>query len=64
MMGSQKVPPEMAMNVTLNITILPAQEAFLVDATPPTPSPRRWIQVKARSLTLSKTPLNGRFGFQ
>ena len=32
MMPSQKVPPETAMNVTSNITIVPAQEAFLVDA--------------------------------
>jgi len=31
--------------LTLNINILPAQEAFLVDATLPTPSANRWIQV-------------------
>jgi hypothetical protein len=32
-MTTQKVPPEFEMNVTSDITRLPAQEAFLVDAT-------------------------------
>ena len=49
MMTSQKVPPETAINVTSNITIVPAQEAFLVDATPTTPSADRWIEAKPRS---------------
>ena len=37
------------MNVTSNITIVPAQEAFLVDATPTTPSADRWIEGKRLS---------------
>ena len=40
----QEVPPLMArMTVTSN-SILPRQEAFLVDAPTPTTSPHRWIQ--------------------
>ena len=35
------------MNVTLNITSVPDQEAFLVDATTVTPSGHRWIEAKA-----------------
>ena len=37
----------MWMNVTLNITSVPDQEAFLVDATTVTPSGHRWIEAKA-----------------
>ena len=48
-MQTQKVPPEMWMNVTLNITSVPAQEAFLVDATTVTPSGHRWIEAKRPS---------------
>ena len=32
------------MNVTSNITIFPAQEAFLVDANPTTRPTKRWIE--------------------
>jgi hypothetical protein len=45
-MPSQKVPPETADFVTLNITSVPAQEAFLVDATTVTSSGHRWIEAK------------------
>ena len=34
------------MNVALNITSIPAQEAFLVDAPTPTSPNPRWIQTK------------------
>ena len=34
------------MNVALNITSIPAQEAFLVDAPTPTSPNPRWIQAK------------------
>ena len=37
------------MNVTLNITIVPAQEAFLVDATTFTRPHQRWIEAKRLS---------------
>ena len=46
MMSTQKVPPVFAMNVALNITSIPAQEAFLVDAPTPTSPNPRWIQAK------------------
>ena len=36
-MQTQKVPPGIAMNVTSDITIVPAQEAFLVDGRPTYP---------------------------
>ncbi len=49
-MTTQKVPPEFAMNVTSNITSVPAQEAFLVDATTITRSSHRWIEAKARAV--------------
>ena len=37
------------MNVALNITSIPAQEAFLVDAPTPTSPNPRWIQVNSSS---------------
>ena len=42
--ASPEVPPHMArMTVVVN-SILPCQEAFLVDAPTPGTSPHRWIQ--------------------
>jgi hypothetical protein len=48
-MHSQKVPPEIVDYVTSNTTIVPAQEAFLVDAPTLRHLPRRWIEVKRLS---------------
>ena len=45
------------MNVTSNITIVPAQEAFLVDATPTTPSADRWIEAKPSEIHASSCRL-------
>jgi hypothetical protein len=43
-MQTQKVPPELVDFVTSDITRLPAQEAFLVDAPTLTRSDHRWIE--------------------
>ena len=45
-LGTQKVPPVACGLVTSNITIIPAQEALLVDASTATPPPTRWIQAE------------------
>ena len=52
------------MTVVVN-SILPRQEAFLVDATTPTTSPLRWIQAKALGHALGDhwaSPLTGHVG--
>ena len=41
---SQEVPPHMARMTVFVSSILPCQEAFLVDAPTPSASPHRWIQ--------------------
>jgi len=51
------VPPETWTNVTSNITSVPDQEAFLVDATSDTSSSHRWIQAKKVELVNSTSPL-------
>ena len=40
------MPPVAWITLALNINIIPAREAFLVDANHPPPSPTRWIQAK------------------
>ena len=42
--SSQEVPPHMARMTVFVSSILPCQEAFLVDAPTPEASPHRWIQ--------------------
>ena len=44
MMHSQSAPPVARVPLTLDINRLPAQEAFLVDATLTRPSAHRWIE--------------------
>lgn len=44
-MSTQKVPAWFGTDVTSDITIVPAQEAFLVDAPTTTHSPHRWIPI-------------------
>ena len=43
---SQEVPPLVARMTVVLDSILPCQEAFLVDAPTPEASPHRWIQAK------------------
>ena len=57
MMSSQKAPPVFAMNVALNITSIPAQEAFLVDAPTPTSPNPRWIQAQASGVVTARTTI-------
>jgi hypothetical protein len=49
MMPTQKVPPVAMDFVTSDTTIVPAQEAFLVDATTLTQSHHRWIEAQMSS---------------
>ena len=48
--SSQEVPPHVARITVVTNSILPCQEAFLVDAPTPSASPRRWIQAKRAGL--------------